>query len=77
MLQVEELLGGRMELTDSFMMLPAAAVSATVFAHKESEYFNVGQLNKDEVTDYASRRGETGIKETERWLGSTVLGYDA
>jgi 5-methyltetrahydrofolate--homocysteine methyltransferase len=77
LLQVEELLGGRLGLTDSYMMLPAAAVSALVFAHKQSEYFNVGNLNKDEVTDYATRRGETGLKDTERWLGSTVLGYDA
>jgi len=41
------------------------------------EYFNVGQINKDQVIDYAKRRGETGCAETERWLGATVLGYDA
>jgi len=77
MLQVEELLGGRIGLTDSYMMLPAAAVCALVFAHPKSEYFNVGQINKDQVIDYAKRRGETGCAETERWLGATVLGYDA
>ena len=47
--QVEELLGGRIGLTDSYMMLPAAAVCALVFAHPKSEYFNVGQINKDQV----------------------------
>jgi len=31
----------------------------------------------DQVIDYAKRRGETGVEETERWLGATVLGYDA
>merc|ERR1719387_3110394 len=77
MLQVEELLGGRIGLTDSYMMLPAAAVCALVFAHPKSEYFNVGQINKDQVIDYARRRGEDGVAETERWLGATVLGYDA
>jgi 5-methyltetrahydrofolate--homocysteine methyltransferase len=77
LLQVEELLGGRIGLTDSFMMLPAAAVCALVFAHPKAEYFNVGQVNKDQVVQYAKRRGETGVEETERWLGATVLGYDA
>merc|ERR1719161_3333996 len=77
LLEVEQLLGGRIGLTDSFMMLPAAAVCALVFAHPGSEYFNVGQVNKDQVVDYAKRRGEDGVAETERWLGATVLGYDA
>jgi 5-methyltetrahydrofolate--homocysteine methyltransferase len=77
MLQVEELLGGSIGLTDSYMMLPAAAVCALVFAHPKAEYFNVGQINKDQVIDYARRRGEDGVAETERWLGATVLGYDA
>jgi 5-methyltetrahydrofolate--homocysteine methyltransferase len=77
LLEVEKLLGGRLELTESFMMLPAAAVCALVFAHPEAEYFNVGQVNKDQVIDYARRRGEDGTKDTERWLGATVLGYDA
>jgi 5-methyltetrahydrofolate--homocysteine methyltransferase len=77
LLEVEQLLGGRLELTESFMMLPAAAVCALVFAHPDSEYFNVGQVNKDQVIDYAKRRGETGVEDTERWLGATVLGYDA
>merc|ERR1719181_503791 len=77
LLEVEKLLGGRIGLTDSYMMLPAAAVCALVFAHPQAEYFNVGQVNKDQVVDYAKRRGEDGYAETERWLGATVLGYDA
>jgi 5-methyltetrahydrofolate--homocysteine methyltransferase len=77
MLEVEKLLGGRLSLTDSYMMLPAAAVCAQVFAHPGAEYFNVGNVNKDQVVDYARRRGEDGVEETERWLGATVLGYDA
>jgi len=77
LLEVEKLLGGQIGLTDSFMMLPAAAVCALVFAHPQAEYFNVGQINKDQVIDYARRRGEDGVKETERWLGASVLGYDA
>merc|ERR1719443_2819695 len=77
LLEVEKLLGGRIGLTDSYMMLPAAAVCALVFAHPEAEYFNVGQVNKDQVIDYSKRRGEDGVAETERWLGATVLGYDA
>jgi 5-methyltetrahydrofolate--homocysteine methyltransferase len=76
-LQVEELIGGhRMGLTESHMMLPAASVSALVFAHPQSEYFTVGQVNKDQVEDYASRRGDK-ITDVERWLGSSTLGYDA
>merc|ERR1719197_2030940 len=64
LLEVEELLGGRIDLTDSFMMLPAAAVCALMFAHPKAEYFNVGQVNKDQVVDYARRRGEDGVAET-------------
>jgi len=76
LLEVEKLLGGRIGLTDSYMMLPAAAVCALVFAHPEAEYFNVGQVNKDQVIDYSKRMG-VDVAETERWLGATVLGYDA
>merc|ERR1719247_1848195 len=77
MLEVDKLLGGRIDLTDSYMMLPAASVCAHVFAHAEAEYFNVGPVNRDQVASYARRRGETGVDDTERWLGATVLGYDA
>jgi len=65
-----------MTLTDSFMMQPAASVSALVFTHPKSEYFSVGQVALDQIKDYAARRGEgTSRAETERWLGSN-LGYD-
>lgn len=76
LLQVPELLGGRMSLTESHMMLPAASVSALVFAHPDAQYFNVGQINRDQVQEYAKRRGESDVAETERWLGSSTLGYD-
>jgi 5-methyltetrahydrofolate--homocysteine methyltransferase len=75
LLQIEELLGGKMGLTESHMMLPAASVSALVFAHPDAEYFNVGQVNKDQVEDYAKRQGEK-VEDVERWLGSSTLGYD-
>jgi len=76
MLDIDRLSEGALTLTESFMMLPGASVSALVFAHPESKYFSVGQVNKDQVADYAARRGESGVDATERWLGSTVLGYD-
>jgi len=76
LLEIDALAGGSMELTESFMMLPAASVSALVFAHPESSYFAVGQVNKDQVKDYAARRGETGVADTERWFGSSLLGYE-
>lgn len=76
MLDVDNLTADRMGLTESYMMLPAASVSAFVFAHPEAQYFSVGQVNKDQVGDYSARRGEDEVKGTERWLGSTVLGYE-
>jgi 5-methyltetrahydrofolate--homocysteine methyltransferase len=63
------------ELTDSMAMLPAASVSAVCFAHPKSQYFAVGQITKDQVEEYASRKSmELGV--TEKWLGPT-LSYDA
>merc|ERR1719161_1457865 len=76
MLDVDRLTSHRMGLTESWMMLPAASVSAFVFAHPQASYFSVGQVNTDQVESYAKRRGEEGVKDTERWLGSTVLGYE-
>jgi len=76
LLDVDRLAGGKMQLTESYMMLPAASVSALVFAHPEANYFSVGQVNRDQVEDYAKRRSETSVDLTERWLGSTVLGYE-
>merc|ERR1711862_347878 len=76
LLEVEKLAAGQITLTESYMMQPSASVCALVFAHPEAKYFSVGQVNIDQVTQYAERRGEEGIAATERWLGSTVLGYE-
>jgi 5-methyltetrahydrofolate--homocysteine methyltransferase len=76
LLEIDRLTDGKLELTESYMMLPGASVSALVFAHPEAQYFAVGQVNIDQVKDYAARRGEDSIEGTERWLGSTVLGYE-
>ena len=54
-------------LTESFAMLPTAAVSGFYFGHPEASYFGVARIGKDQVTDYAARRGEP-IDITERWL---------
>jgi 5-methyltetrahydrofolate--homocysteine methyltransferase len=62
------------ELTDGFAMKPMAAVSGYYFGHPESKYFVVGKLGKDQVEDYAERKGWT-IAETEKWLAPN-LGYD-
>lgn len=61
------------ELTDSMAMYPTAAVSGLYFAHPESHYFSLGKINKDQVEDYAKRKGMT-VEETEKWL-SPNLGY--
>lgn len=55
-------------------MMPASSVSALVFGHKESQYFAVGQIAKDQVTDYSRRKG-VDISTTEKWL-MPILGYD-
>lgn len=61
-------------LTESFAMMPAAAVSGWYFSHPQSKYFGVGKIAKDQVTDLAKRKGmELGVME--RWL-SPVLSYD-
>jgi 5-methyltetrahydrofolate--homocysteine methyltransferase len=54
-------------LTDSFAMTPAAAVSGVIFAHPEARYFTVGRIGRDQVEDYAARRGMP-VAEVERWL---------
>jgi 5-methyltetrahydrofolate--homocysteine methyltransferase len=54
-------------LTESFAMTPAAAVSGLIFAHPQSRYFTVGRIGKDQVVDYAARRGMP-VDEVERWL---------
>ena len=62
------------ELTDSLAMLPAASVSALVFANECSTYFQVGKICKDQIVDYAGRKG-MAVEECEKWLGP-YLGYD-
>jgi 5-methyltetrahydrofolate--homocysteine methyltransferase len=60
-------------LTDSMAMFPTAAVSGLYFSHPESHYFGVGKIRKDQVEDYAKRKG-ISLQEAERWLGPN-LGY--
>jgi 5-methyltetrahydrofolate--homocysteine methyltransferase len=54
-------------LTENFAMHPAASVSGFYFAHPESRYFSVGKIGRDQVEDYARRKGVT-VGEAERWL---------
>ncbi|EER20147.1 Methionine synthase, putative [Perkinsus marinus ATCC 50983] len=75
LLDAEKLSGGKMVLTESLMMMPAASVCALCFAHEKAKYFAVGQINKDQVADYSARRGCT-VEDSERWLGSSTLGYE-
>lgn len=62
------------KLTESLAMWPAASVSALVFANPEAAYFGVGQITKEQVEDYAARKG-TSVAEVEKWLKSN-LAYD-
>jgi 5-methyltetrahydrofolate--homocysteine methyltransferase len=55
-------------------MYPTAAVSGWYFAHPEARYFNIGKIDRDQVEDYAQRKGMT-MEEMERWL-SPNLGYE-
>jgi 5-methyltetrahydrofolate--homocysteine methyltransferase len=61
-------------LTESFAMYPTAAVSGWYFSHPESKYFGLGKIQKDQVEDYALRKG-LSVDEVEKWL-SPVLAYD-
>ena len=61
-------------LTESCAMSPAASVSGLYLGHPEARYFMVGKIGKDQVEDYAARKGMT-VREVERWLGPN-LGYD-
>jgi 5-methyltetrahydrofolate--homocysteine methyltransferase len=69
-----ELLGAErqgLSLTESFAMLPAAAVSGVYFHHPESKYFAVGRIARDQLADYAARKAEP-VSEVERWLGQSL-----
>ena len=59
------------QLTESFAMYPAAAVSGFYFSHPESKYFGLGKINKDQVEDYANRKGWS-IAEAEKWLSPNL-----
>jgi 5-methyltetrahydrofolate--homocysteine methyltransferase len=60
-------------ITESFAMLPAASVSGFYFSHPRSAYFGTGKIGRDQVEDYAQRKGME-MREAERWL-APVLGY--
>jgi 5-methyltetrahydrofolate--homocysteine methyltransferase len=64
-----------MILTESYAMWPGSSVSGLYFAHPESHYFGVGKVERDQVEDYARRKGWS-VEECERWL-APVLNYDA
>ena len=72
MLDAERNAGVR--LTESFAMYPAASVSGYYFSHPRSQYFVVGRLSREQVADYAKRKGMT-LAQAERWLASN-LDYD-
>ena len=72
LLGAEEAAGIR--LTENFAMTPAASVSGLYFAHPDAHYFAVGRLGRDQVEDYARRKG-LSVEETERWLAPN-LGYE-
>ena len=69
LLQVERHTG--IILTESFAMLPAAAVSGWYFAHPEAKYFSVGKIGRDQVEDYAHRKG-MDLRTIERWLAPNL-----
>ncbi len=72
LLGVTEAIG--VELTESMAMTPAASVSGLYFGRPEAAYFGVGRINRDQVVDYARRKGMS-VEEVERWLAPS-LGYD-
>lgn len=72
LLQVQQHTG--MALTESRAMTPAASVSGYYFAHPEARYFGLGKIGRDQIEDYATRKGIT-LAEAERWL-APALGYE-
>jgi 5-methyltetrahydrofolate--homocysteine methyltransferase len=65
-----DMLGGEpagVTLTESFAMLPTSAVSGFYFAHRDSQYFGVARIGRDQLDDYAARR-EVSVEQAERWL---------
>jgi len=72
LIKAKELAG--IGLSETGSMIPASSVSALVFAHPESQYFAVGQIDKEQVESYAQRKG-MDMEQAERWLGPN-LSYD-
>ena len=72
LLDAEKAIG--VKLTESYAMWPSAAVSGFYFANPESRYFGVGKIGRDQVADYAARKGWT-LDQAERWL-APILNYD-
>ena len=62
------------KLTESFAMWPGSSVSGLYFAHPDSRYFTLGKIDREQVADYAERKGMT-VAEVERWLAPN-LNYD-
>ncbi|MGA2566002.1 MAG: methionine synthase [Pseudolabrys sp.] len=62
------------KLTESFAMWPGAAVCGLYFSHPQSHYFGVGKIERDQVEDYAKRKGWS-VAETEKWL-APILNYE-
>ena len=58
-------------LTESLAMVPTAAVSGLYFSHPQSHYFGTGKINKEQVEDYARRKG-ISLETAERWLGPAL-----
>jgi 5-methyltetrahydrofolate--homocysteine methyltransferase len=69
LLDVESNIG--MKLTESFAMWPGSSVSGLYFAHPQSRYFSLGKIGRDQLEDYAQRKGMP-IVEAERWLGPNL-----
>ena len=69
LLDVEKNTG--MLITESFAMWPGSSVSGLYFAHPEARYFTLGKIDRDQVEDYALRKGMT-VEEVERWLGPNL-----
>ncbi|MEN9834957.1 MAG: hypothetical protein RL011_1150, partial [Pseudomonadota bacterium] len=64
----------RISLTESMAMMPPSSVSGLYFPHPAAHYFRVSRLGRDQVEDYAARKGFS-VAEVERWLAPN-LGYD-
>jgi 5-methyltetrahydrofolate--homocysteine methyltransferase len=69
LLDVENSIG--ISLTESCAMYPASSVSGFYFSHPESRYFRVGKIEKDQIVDYAARKGQS-VEETEKWLAPNL-----